>query len=65
MSKHLYVGDVVDDGALLDPLDEGVAGPVVCDGQAERVLGLRDLDLLRPALEQYSQHTGLDLSFAL
>ena len=47
---NLNVWDAVDDAALLDPLDEGVAGPVVRDRQPQRVFRLCDLDLLRPAL---------------
>ena len=48
--SNLNVWDAVDDAALLDPLDESVARPVVRDRQTQRVFRLCDLDLLRPTL---------------
>ena len=39
-----------DGAAILYPLDERVPGPVVCDGEAQRVLRLDDLDLLPVSL---------------
>ena len=47
---NLNVGDAVDNAPLLDPLDEGVAGPVVGDGKPQGVFRLCDLNLLGPAL---------------
>ncbi len=38
---YLNVGDLADDAPLLDPLDEGVARPVIRDGEAQGVLRLQ------------------------
>ena len=38
--------EALDDGAVLDAFDEGVAGAIVGDGEAEGVLRLVDLHLL-------------------
>ena len=43
--SYLHVRRAGDDAALLDPLDEGVAGSIIGDGQTERLLRLHDLDL--------------------
>ena len=48
---HIHAHGLVHDGALLDTLNEGVAGSVVGDGQAERVLRLLHLHLLGPVLD--------------
>ena len=48
--RNLNVWDAVDNAALLDPLDESVARPVVRDCQTQGVLRLCDLNLLRPTL---------------
>ena len=48
--RNLNVRDAVDNAPLLDPLDEGVAGPVVGDGKPQGVFRLCDLNLLGPAL---------------
>jgi len=47
---NLNVGDAVDNAALLDPLDESVAGPIVRDGQTQCIFRLCYLNLLWPAL---------------
>jgi hypothetical protein len=39
---YLDVRNLADDAALLDPLDECVACPVVCDCEAQRILRLKD-----------------------
>ena len=52
---NLNVRDAVDDAALLDPLYESVAGPVVRDREAQRVFRLCDLNLLWPTLFCFMQ----------
>ena len=48
--SHLDVLVPADDAPVLHPLDERVPGPIVCDGEAQGVLGLDDLNLLPVAL---------------
>ena len=49
---NLNVGDAVDNAALLDPLDESVAGAIISDRQAQRIFRLCDLDLFGTALQR-------------
>ena len=50
LDMYLDIFISADGAAILDPLDERVPGPVVCDGEAQRVLRLDDLDLLPVSL---------------
>ena len=49
--------EALDDGAVLDAFDEGVARAVVGDGEAEGVLRLVDLHLLGATCEESSLTT--------
>ena len=50
LDMYLDIFISADGAAILYPLDERVPGPVVCDGEAQRVLRLDDLDLLPVSL---------------
>ena len=50
LDMYLDIFISADGAAILYPLDERVPGPVVCDGEAQCVLRLDDLDLLPVSL---------------